>query len=82
MCAHVLTFAYANAICKVMTMARYRNSKNVSLDPEITAQFQKWCDSQDIPVTFARALDLAMKEFLERRSGFESDDTKKGQGDG
>ena len=50
-----------------MDMARDRKPKTVSLDPEITSAFQKWCDSQEFPVKFARALDLAMKEFLQKR---------------
>lgn len=69
MYVHVLTFAYVYAICKAMNMARHRKPKTVSLDPEITARFQEWCDSQEFPVKFAQALDLAMKEFLERREG-------------
>ena len=52
-----------------MDMARYRKPVNVTLDPETVEAFKAWCDAQSPVVQFGRALDAAMKEFLERRGG-------------
>jgi hypothetical protein len=68
-CARVLTFAVLSAICQIMQMARDRKPKNVSLDPELVVRMEAWCKAQEFPVPFARALDKAMEEFLEKRGG-------------
>ena len=52
----------------VMDMARDRKPVNLSLDPEQVAALKEWCKSQEFPVPLARAVDVAIKEFLERRA--------------
>lgn len=42
---------------------------NVTLDPETVERFKAWCAEQVPVVQFGRALDAAMQEFLEKRSG-------------
>ncbi|NIZ59852.1 hypothetical protein DL239_02550 [Sedimentitalea sp. CY04] len=51
-----------------MEMAkRTRKPKNLSLDPELVDAMEKWCKAQDFEVKFARAVDVAIKEFLKER---------------
>lgn len=52
-----------------MDMARIRKPVNVTLDPETVAAFKAWCEAQRPVVQFGRALDAAMQEFLDKRSG-------------
>lgn len=51
-----------------MSMARFRKPVNVTLDPDLVEAFKAWCDAQSPVIQFGRALDAAMKEFLESRS--------------
>lgn len=66
---HTLTFTHTAAHSIGMDMARIRKPVNVTLDPDLVAEFKAWCETQSPVVQFGRALDAAMKEFLDRKEG-------------
>jgi len=51
-----------------MDMARIRKPITVTLDPALVDRLDEWCRDQEIPPKRAQALDLAIREFLDKRS--------------
>jgi len=46
---------------------RYRKPMNLSLDPALVERMKTYCHSQEGEPKLARMVDLALKEFLEKR---------------
>lgn len=50
-----------------MDMARDRKAVNLSLDPEMVRRMREWCDQHEPKIALGRAMDTAMREFLQKR---------------
>ncbi len=48
-------------------MPRIRRPTNVTLDPEVLAAVDAWIEAQELPPTRSDVIELALKEFLEKR---------------
>jgi len=46
---------------------RYRKPMNLSLDPALVERMKTYCQEQEGKPTLTRMVDLALKEFLEKR---------------
>lgn len=64
---HVLTFVLAWLSCQIMLMARHRKPVNVTLPPDLIERLQAWMDQQAAPWNRAAAIELALKEWLDRQ---------------
>lgn len=65
MCAHVLTFACECASVQLMhSMARLRRPLNLTLDPDLLAELDRWIEEQELKTTRSAVVELALRRFL------------------
>ena len=65
---HVLTFAGTRAISYSMDMGRIKKHVNLALDPALLQRLDEWMRAQEAPWTKTAAFEIALGEFLEKRS--------------
>lgn len=54
------------------SMARLRRPTNLTLDPDLLAELDRWIDEQELKTTRSAVIELAIRRFL-------SADSKKGR---
>ncbi len=54
-----------------MEMGRIKKHVNLALDPALLERLETWTKAQEAPWTKTAVFELALKEFLEKRSADE-----------
>jgi hypothetical protein len=59
--------------------AKKRRHINVTLTPEYVSALERFIQSQDVPSPVSQALDVALREFLEKRGFLAAPDSRQQQ---